>query len=73
MIYTPELGLLVKGCKLFINCMCDATHDKSFGLILTDINEVRNHIYYILDYIFVFLYRYLYDVVMHDVKLTHPE
>ena len=34
--------------------MSDATDNKSFGLGLTDINEVRKHIDYILDYVFVF-------------------
>ena len=41
---------------MFRNCMWDATHNKSFGLGLTAINDVRKHIYYILDNIFVFLY-----------------
>ena len=35
----------------------DASDNKSFGLRLTAINEVRKHIYYILDDIFVFFYR----------------
>ena len=37
--------------------MIDATDNKSFGLGLTAINEVRKRIDYILDDIFVFFYQ----------------
>ena len=33
------------------------THNKSFGSRLKTINELRKHIYYILDNIFVFFYQ----------------
>ena len=36
-----------KGCQLFRNCMSDATDDKSFGLVLTAINEAHKRIVYI--------------------------
>ena len=37
--------------------MSDATNNKSFGLVSTDINEVRKRIDYILDDKFVFFYQ----------------
>ena len=43
--------------------MCDTTHNKSFGLGLTDINEMLKRIYYILDNIYILFYQWLYDVV----------
>ena len=52
--YTNILVLWIKGCQLFRNCVCDATHKKSFGLGLTGINEVRKRTDDILDDIFVF-------------------
>ena len=36
--------------------MSDATNNESFGSGLIDINEVRKHIYYILDEIYIFFY-----------------
>ena len=42
---------------MFIKRTRDFTDNKSFGLVLTDINEVRNHIDFILDDIFVVLYQ----------------
>ena len=33
--------------------MSHATNNRSFGLRLTDINEVRKHIDYMLDYIYI--------------------
>ena len=45
--------------------MSDATNNKSFGLGLTDINEVRKRIDYIVEDIYFFIYRWLYDIV-HD-------
>ena len=46
--------------------MCEATHNRSFGLGLTDINEVRKRIVYLTYNIIDFFYRYLYDKV-YDV------
>ena len=43
--------------------MSNATDNKSFGLELTDINEVQKRIDYILDDIYIFFYRWLYDIV----------
>ena len=38
--------------------MCDVTHNKLFGLVLTDDNEAHRHIYYIINDVFVFFYQY---------------
>ena len=46
--------------------MSDATNNKSFGLGLAAINEVQKRIYYVIDNIFVFFYRWLYNMV-YDV------
>ena len=54
-IYTPVLSLWIKGCHLFRNCLWDATHNESFGLGLTALNEVRKHIHYILDNIYIYI------------------
>ena len=43
--------------------MIDATNNKSFGLGLTAINDVRKRIDYAFDDIFVFSYQLLYDIV----------
>ena len=43
--------------------MPNKTHKKSLGLVLTDVNEVRRHIVYILEDIFAFLYQFLYIVL----------
>ena len=43
--------------NFFRKCMINATDKKSFGLVLTAINEVRKRIYYILDNKFVFFYQ----------------
>ena len=43
--------------------MRDATYNKSFGPVLTAINEVRKCINYILYDIYIFLYRCLYNIV----------
>ena len=57
-----EVSLFQHHCiQFFINCMCDATHNKSFGLVSTAINEVRKRIYSIPDDIFGFFYQYLSD------------
>ena len=53
-IYTHKLVLWIKGCQWFRNCMGDATNNKSFGSVLTAINEVRKRKDFILDDIFVF-------------------
>ena len=46
--------------------MSDANHNKSFGLGLTDINEVSKRIVYIIYDIIVFFYRWLYNII-YDV------
>ena len=61
--YTHILVLWINGCQLFRNFMSNATDNKSFGLELTDINEVQKRIDYILDDIYIFFYRWLYDIV----------
>ena len=66
-IYTQILGLWIKGCHFFRNCMLYATRNKSFCLGLTSINEVRNQVDYIPDKIFVFFYQWSYNVVVYDV------
>ena len=70
-IYTHKLVLQIKGYQLFINCMSDATNNKSFGLVLRASNEVCKRIYYIIDDIFVFFYQWLYDIV-YGVLLPYP-
>ena len=47
--------------------MWDATHNKSFGFVLTAIHEVRKRIDYINDNIFISFYQRLYYVVVYDV------
>ena len=37
--------------------MRDATNNKSFGSVLTDIHEVQNCIDYIVDDVYIFFYR----------------
>ena len=72
-INTPKLSLRINGCQLFRNCKWYATQNKSFGLGLTAINEVRKRIYFILDDIYIFFYWWLYDVLVYDVYLPYPE
>ena len=55
-IYTCILILWIKGCQLFRKYLSDAANNKFFGSWLTDINEVRKRIDYILDVVF-FLFR----------------
>ena len=43
--------------KYIRNCTCDATHDRSFSLGLTTVKEVRKHMDYIIDDIFILFYR----------------
>ena len=40
-MYTHLLILLIKVCQLFRNYMCDAPHNKPFGLGSIDVNEVK--------------------------------
>ena len=56
-ICTHVLVLWIKGCQFFRKCMSDVTGNKSFGLVLTAINELRKRIYYILDDIYFFFYQ----------------
>ena len=44
-----------------------ATHNKSFGLGLTAINEARKRKYYIIDDLFVLFYWSLNNVVLNDI------
>ena len=51
--------------------MNDVTDNRSFDLGLTAINEVCKRIDYILDDIFFFFNRFLYNIV-YDVQLPYP-
>ena len=62
-LYTHILFLWRKGFQLLRKCTINATDNKSFGSVLTAINEVRKHIYYKVANIFVFFYQWLYDGV----------
>ena len=62
-MYTHILFLWTKGCQFFRNFMCDLTHQNSFGLGWTAVNEFRGRILYILDNIMIFLYRCIYDIM----------
>ena len=46
--------------------MCDATHNKLFGSVWTDINEVRKRVFYMTYDIIILFYQCLYDI-MFDV------
>ena len=46
--------------------MSDVTDNKSFGLGLTAVNEIRKSIYFMLDGIFVFFYQWFY-YILYDV------
>ena len=48
-----------KGISIFRNCVSVVTDNKSFGSVLTKINEVRKGLDYMLNIIFAFLYRLL--------------
>ena len=50
-----------KGLSFFRNCICNATHNNSFGSVLTAIHEVNRRLYYIMDDIFVYFYQCLPD------------
>ena len=50
--------------------MCNLTHNNSFGLGSTVFNEVHSHIVYIINNIFVFFYRWLYDI--HFLGMNFP-
>ena len=68
-MYTHVLILRIKGYRFSRNLMCDATHHKSFGLGLTAFNGVHRHIVYILDGIFILLYKCIYNILW--VMLCH--
>ena len=70
-IYTHLLFLWIKGCQFFRNCVCDETHNESFGLGLTAINKVPKGIVYMYYDIIVLFDQCLNDVV-YDVKLPCP-
>ena len=55
---THTLILLIKGCKIFRNYMCNANHHNPFGSGLTDVNEVCKHIFYILDDIHIYFTKF---------------
>ena len=67
LIYIHILILWIKVCQFFRNCVCNATHNDSFGLWLTAINEVHRRVYYIIDDIFVFFYRSLSDLCIESL------
>ena len=50
---TYTLILLIKGCQLLRNYMCNVNHHNPFGSGLAAVNEVCNHILYILDDIYI--------------------
>ena len=56
--------------------MCDVTHHESFGLGLTAVNEIRKHIYFILDDRFFFfcggsLAGSIYSRIRRDAPVTN--
>ena len=60
----PHINFINKGMSVFIKLMCNMTHHKSFGLVLTYFNEVRKHIVYILDgKLFSCNNRYRHDII----------
>ena len=63
LIYTHISVLWINRCQLFINFVCIATHKKSYGLLLTGINELRKRLVYITYGIIIFFYIWLYYVV----------
>ena len=65
-ILTLVLSLRIKDCQLFRKFICEATHNRWFGLGLIDINEVNKRIVYMTYAIIIFFYRCLYDIV-YDV------
>ena len=66
-IYIPVLVLWIMGCPFFRNCIWDVTHNKSFGLGWTAINEVRKRIVYMTYDIIVFFLLWMYNVVVYGV------
>ena len=52
--------------------MCDATHNKPFGLVLTAVNKVRRHIVFILDNITVLLYQWSYNILCLILSFWFP-
>ena len=71
-MYTHILSVLIKGSQFFINYICDATHHKKFGLVLTALNELHRHMVFILDDIIVFLCRLLYDLLCVMFSFQFP-
>ena len=65
-IFTQKLVLWIKGCQLFRKCMSDATDNKSFGPVLTAINEVRKQIVYMTCVVIVSFYRWLHNI-LYDI------
>ena len=51
--------------------MFNATRNNSFGLVLTDINEVNKHIVYMTHDLIASLYLCLYNV-MYGAKFPYP-
>ena len=52
--------------------MCNPIYHKSYGLVLTSVTEVRNHVVYIIDNIIVISYIWLYDTLYAREFLMHP-
>ena len=61
-MYTHILVLLIKGCQLLRNFICNVTQCNPFGLVLTYVNEFRRCIVFILDDIMFFLCQWLYKI-----------
>ena len=62
-MYNHIFILLIKGYKLLINQMCDATKHRLYVSGLTAVNEVRKHIFYILGDIIIFLHQWLCGIM----------
>ena len=58
-----ELFLCIKGCKIFWQIICVVVHHKSYGLGFIYVDELCNHIFYILVNIIVFLRWWLYNTL----------
>ena len=59
----PYINIRIKVYQLFRNFVCDIMHNNSFGLWLTDVNEINEHIVFILDKIITSFYQWFYDIL----------
>ena len=66
LINTQILILSIRGCQLLSNYICDATHNMSYGLVLTYVNQVRKHLFlYLMIWVLPFTGGYItYYVVV---------